>query len=360
MAVPPLEGRARSRGRQIALTLVGTLVVTAILVYVVYGKRAEFAEALRSASWHVLLAAVALQLVAQLFRTEAWHASVEAAGATFGRRRLFQAAGIGSLASQLNAQLGTAARIAILRRWDPEESPKVPALIAAEVPIMAVEGALAAVACWTLVAPLGLPIWAPIPVVVVAGGIVWGLGHLADRHLHGPWSGLAVLRTMNGRYRIVGLILLAIFSQIARNLLVIRALGVDASVWDATAVLIIQSTLTQLPIGPSVGAAATVLVLGSNGVAVAAAAGVLLTATGTVGGLVFLAWGALDRFLNRRTYATEREQRVAAAAAAATAATAAAGGDQAIAGVSGSRASAASMSASENSGSSSVPARKAS
>jgi hypothetical protein len=312
---------------------------------------------LRSASWHVLLAAVALQLVAQLFRTEAWHASVEAAGATFGRRRLFQAAGIGSLASQLNAQLGTAARIAILRRWDPEESPKVPALIAAEVPIMAVEGALAAVACWTLVAPLGLPIWAPIPVVAVAGGIVWGLGKLADRHVHGPWSGLAVLRTMNGRYRIVGLILLAIFSQIGRNLLVIRALGVDATVFDATAVLIIQSTLTQLPIGPSVGAAATVLVLGSNGVAVAAAAGVLLTATGTVGGLVFLAWGALDRFFSRRTYAVARDQRVAAAAAAAAAA---AGADQAIAGVSGSRASAASMSASENSGSSSVPARKAS
>jgi hypothetical protein len=110
---------------------------------------------------------------------------------------------------------------------------------------------------------------------------------------------------MRGRNTIVVLILLATFAQIARNLLVIRALGVDASVFDAIAVLILQVSLTQLPIGPSVGAAATVLVLGHNGVAVVAAAGVLLTATGTAGGLVFLLWGASDRLLARR-----RNQRV--------------------------------------------------
>ena len=272
-----------------------------MLVYVLYDKRDEFAQSLRSASIWILLAATGLQLVAQLFRTEAWHQSVEAAGATCGRRRLFQAAGIGSLASQVNAQLGTAARIGILRRWDTEGSPKTGALIAAEVPIMAVEGGLAAISCFTLVGPLNLPLWAPLPVFAVAGAIIWGLTHLAHKNVHGPWSGLAILRSMNGRYRIVALILLATGAQIARNYIVIRALGVDITVFDAIAVLILQVTLTQLPIGPSVGAAATVLVLGHNGVAVVAAAGVLLTATGTAGGLVFLVWGMLDRGLRRRT-----------------------------------------------------------
>jgi hypothetical protein len=278
---------------------------TAVLVYVVYDKRDEFTQSLRSASIGVLVLATVLQIFAQLFRTEAWYLSVEAAGATCGRRRLYQAAGIGGLASQLNAQLGTAARIGILRRWDSEGSPRVPALIAAEVPIMAVEGGLAAVACWTLVAPLGLPIWAPLPVFVIAAGIGWALTHVAHRKLHGPWSGLAILRGMRGRNAVILLILLATFAQIARNLLVIRALGVDASVFDAIAVLILQVSLTQLPIGPSVGAAATVLVLGHNGVAVVAAAGVLLTATGTAGGLAFLVWGGADRLLARR-----RNQRV--------------------------------------------------
>jgi hypothetical protein len=53
-------------------------------------------------------------------------------------------------------------------------------------------------------------------------------------------------------------------------------------------------TLSQLPVGPSVGAAAAVLILGSDGVAASAAAGVLLTVTGTIGGLCFLAWAGAD------------------------------------------------------------------
>jgi hypothetical protein len=59
-------------------------------------------------------------------------------------------------------------------------------------------------------------------------------------------------------------------------------------------VLIAVVSLGQLPFGLSVGAAAAVLILGPHGVAAATAAGVLLTATGTVGGLTFAAWAALD------------------------------------------------------------------
>jgi hypothetical protein len=74
----------------------------------------------------------------------------------------------------------------------------------------------------------------------------------------------------------------------------LHAVGMDASVFDATAVLIAVVTLGQLPFGLSVGAAASVLILGPQGVTAAAAAGVLLTATGTLGGLGFAAWAALD------------------------------------------------------------------
>ena len=95
--------------------------------------------------------------------------------------------------------------------------------------------------------------------------------------------------------------LVAVFAQIARNWLMLRAVGVDASVFDATAVLIAMVTLSQLPVGPSVGAAATVLILGSDGPAAAAAAGVLLTATGTVGALAYVAWAALDRLAVARS-----------------------------------------------------------
>ena len=76
----------------------------------------------------------------------------------------------------------------------------------------------------------------------------------------------------------------------------LHAVGVDVSLLDATAVLIAMVTLSQLPVGPSVGAAAVVLILGTNGVAATAAAGVLLTATGVAGALCFATWAALDRF----------------------------------------------------------------
>ncbi len=80
--------------------------------------------------------------------------------------------------------------------------------------------------------------------------------------------------------------------------------------FDATAVLIALVTLSQLPLGPTVGAAAAVLILGSDGVAAAAAAGVLTTVTGTLGGLCFLAWAGADYlragFKTRRRTALSR------------------------------------------------------
>ena len=97
-----------------------------------------------------------------------------------------------------------------------------------------------------------------------------GLRKLAGRG-HGVWAGLAVLRDADGRARVTAFVLLAVFCQIARNWLVLWALGVDASIFDATAVLIAMVVLSQLPIGPSVGAAAVVMILGAGGVALTAA-----------------------------------------------------------------------------------------
>src|SRR3954449_12217232 len=271
------------------------ILVAAIIVVALWGKRDDFATAIRSAPLWVLGCAVALQIVALLTRTEAWRICVLAAGGTIGRRRLYRASSMGYVGSLVNAQLGTAARIAALRRSAPEESPRIAPLLTAEVPIMVVEGMLAAIASVTLIAPLGLPWWAPLVVLAVALGISSGLRSLAVGTGRGLRRGLHVMRSLNGSAWIVGLILVATFAQIARNWLVLHAVGVDVSVFDATAVLIAQVTLAQLPLGPSTGAASTVLILGPHGVAAVAAAGVLLTATGTVGGGLFALWALFDR-----------------------------------------------------------------
>lgn len=159
---------------------------------------------------------------------------------------------------------------------------------------------LAAGASFTLVGPLGLPWWLPLVFLGAALLAATGLRGLSSRSREGFWSGLSVLRSLHGRNKTIGLVLVAVFAQIARNWMMLDAVGVQASVFDATAVLIAMVTLSQLPVGPSVGAGAAVLILGAGGVAAAAAAGVLLTATGAAGALCYVIWAATDTALGRR------------------------------------------------------------
>jgi uncharacterized membrane protein YbhN (UPF0104 family) len=272
-------------------------VVASALGVELAGRRGQFMEAIRAAPIWILSLAVLLQLVALIARTEAWHGCVRATGATVGRRRLFRAAGVGCLASVLNGSLGVAARIASLRRTAPHDSPRVPALLAAEVPIISVEIALTALFSFTLIGPLGVPWWAPVIAVVVAGAAMLGLGRLSDRRRLGLWSGLGVMRNQRGR--MIAFVLLSICAQIFRNWLLLRGIGVHVSLLDATALLITMFTLGQLPIGPTLGPAAAVLLLGSNGVAITAAAGVLLTVTSIVAALCYAAWATVDHFSHR-------------------------------------------------------------
>jgi hypothetical protein len=164
-----------------------------------------------------------------------------------------------------------------------------------------------------LIGPLGLPWWLPIVFLAVFGGASAGLRHLALRKGRELWRGLSVLRSLGGGSRLVAFVLVAVFAQIFRNWMMLHAVGVDASFFDSIAVLIALVTLSQLPVGPSVGAAAAVLILGSDGVAAAAAAGVLLTATGTIGGLCFAGWAGADRlwFVSRRAVVRRAHRRAA-------------------------------------------------
>jgi uncharacterized membrane protein YbhN (UPF0104 family) len=271
------------------------VVALGVLVAVVLGRRDVFADALDSSPLWILGVAVVLQLAALVARSEAWHRCVQAAGSTVPRRGVFRASGIGGLGSIVNGQIGVAARIAALRRSAPSQCPRVGALLAAEVPIVAIEVSLAALTSFTLLGPLGLPWWSAVLCFATSVAAIGGLSVLSRRRTTGLWSGLAILRSLHGRTRILGLVLIAVFAQIARNYLALHAIGVDASVFDAVAVLIALVTLSQLPLGPSVGAVAVVVILGSNGVALAAAAGILLSATGLVGTLCFGGWALGDR-----------------------------------------------------------------
>ena len=297
------DSRVSSMRRKIVVSGGGALLVAGLLAYVLAGRGAQFSAALQTAPITLVVLSVLLQIAAVLTRTEAWTICVRAAGGTVSRRVLFRSAAFGCVASIVNGSVGMAVRIASVRRAAPQQTPRAPALVAAEVPIITVELALVAIFSFTLVVPLGVPLWVPAIIIVLMAGLTAGLRRVSDRHRTGLGAGLAVLR-MQSRGRLICFALLAVCAQVLRNWLMLRAVGVDVSIFDSMALLIVMFTVGQLPIGPSTGPAATVLILGAHGLATAAAAGVLVTLTGIIGSLIFAAWATIDRIANRRRFIT--------------------------------------------------------
>ena len=78
----------------------------------------------------------------------------------------------------------------------------------------------------------------PVICLAVVGAASAGLRQLAARKGRELWSGLAVLRRLGHGSRVIGFVLVAVFAQIFRNWLLLHAVGVDASFFDAIAVLI--------------------------------------------------------------------------------------------------------------------------
>lgn len=310
--------RARGERRRGQLAAACSLLACGGLAIVVAGRWGHFARAATAAPWWTLTAAAALQTLSLISRSEAWSVCVRAAGGTVGRRPLYRAAAVGYLGNVVNGELGFALRIASLRRTAPHETPKALVLTATEVPIVLMEIGLGTLTSFTLVAPLGLPWWAPIAGFAGVLAVVAGLARLARRHPSGWWHGLAALSCGRARSRMGAFVVLAVCAQIARNWMMLHAVGVHASLLDATAVLIAVAVLGALPVGPGVGAGAMVLILGASGVAGVSAAGVLLTATGALGALGYAAWALTDRLWSARRTAPHVVAPPAARAAALT------------------------------------------
>ena len=270
--------------------------VAAALIVGLWGKRDDFVAALGQAPIWILGLAVVLQLVWLVARSEAWHVCVGAAGGDVGRRRLYRASSLGYLGNLFNPHFGMGVRIAALRRSAPEHSPNVSVLVAAEMPIVVVEVALAALTSFTLVGPLGVPWWVPLICFALTAAAIAGVTRLARGRREGFWEGLAVMRRLGSRSRIISLVVFSVSAQVARNWLVLKGIGVDVSVLDSVALLIGAAVVGLLPVGPTLGVATAVVILGSNGIALTAAAGALLTATGAVGALCFATWALVDRF----------------------------------------------------------------
>jgi uncharacterized membrane protein YbhN (UPF0104 family) len=278
--------------RRCLTVLLAAALIAAMLVALASHRHA-FAHAISGVAAATLLLAAALHVVSVVARSEAWTVSVRAAGGTLRRRASYQIASLGFAANVLSPSLGTAVRIWALRTKARDQAPSARALVAAEVPVLAIQALASALMSVSLVGPLGAPWWTPLVVLAAAGGLFLGLSRVA-RRAHGAWRGLAALRAGRARCRITASIAVIALCETTRNVLVLHAVGLPAGPLDAMALLVGAGLLGTLPIGPGSSAGAAMLIFGAEGVGPAAAAGVLLTATGFAADLGYAAWGAGD------------------------------------------------------------------
>jgi len=293
-ATKPLRFRVPRAVRRGVAVVLG-LALLAGLVGVLAGHRAAFVGAVRDVSWPSLVVAALLHLGTIVARSEAWATSVDAAGVRLDRRSIYQVASLGFAANVLAASLGTALRIWALRAKSRDEAIPVGALVATEVPVLAMQGLVTASMSIALVAPLHAPWWITPCLMAAVGVAVAVLARMA-RRTAGPFGGLAALRTGRTRRRILAMLICVAACETARNVILLHAVGLHAGPLDAMALLVGAGAVGMLPLGPGSSAGAAMLIFGAAGVGPAAAAGLLLTATGFVADLAYAAWGAGDMF----------------------------------------------------------------
>ncbi len=276
------------RCKSVATAVLGAALLAGIAAMLTR-HRHDFAQAVGTVPLVALLTAVVLHVATVVARTEAWAVSVRAAGAGTERRTLFQVASLGFAANVISGSLGTAVRIWALRRKGGADVPSAPALVAAEVPVLAIQLLVTAVMASSLTGPLGAPWWTTPAILLVSLAVLLVLVRASRR-----WRGLAALRDGRARWRMAAMTVVVAACEMARNLVLLRAVGLPASTLDAMALLVGAGVVGVLPIGPGSTAGAAMLIFGASGVGPAAAAGLLLTATGFAADLAYAAWGLGD------------------------------------------------------------------
>jgi uncharacterized membrane protein YbhN (UPF0104 family) len=268
--------------------VLGAVLLAAITATLAH-HRQDFGRAMGTVPLTALLAAVVLHVATVVARTEAWVVSVRAAGATTERRTLFQIASLGFAANVISGSIGAAVRIWALRRKGGANVPSAPALMAAEVPVVAIQLIVTAAMTCSLTGPFRMPWWTAPAVLVFSVVVLLVLVRASHR-----WTGLAALRDGRARWRMLVMVVVVAACEAARNYVLLRAVGLPASPLDAMALLVGAGVVGMLPIGPGSTAGAAMLIFGASGVGPAAAAGLLLTATGFAADLAYAGWGLGD------------------------------------------------------------------
>lgn len=293
--IDPIEGsgQPRSSSRRPRLRLIvsiaGPLLVIAVLVYLIASRGGQIDHAVKRTSADDLVLVTAMALLGLLARTEAVVACLNAMGARPRRADIHAANSLTFLAALINHYASSIVRGLLMRRLDRERSPTVPQMIMVDTSTSLIEALVVAILIVVSAGALKLAWW--VPVLIVLAGIVGVVAALAVRRrfAHLPiFRGLDVLAHRRQRTVVAGLMVVVIATQVARTFIVLQAVGLSPSLLQAVATFVAAGVLSSLFAGPGAGTAGGPLVVfGHNSLAASAAAGLELSVTSLIAGIVY-------------------------------------------------------------------------
>lgn len=285
---PPRKGRLR-----LALSVVVPLAVVGLFAYVLVGNSEEISRAVKRTSLGQLVLVTALAFVTLVARSEAVVACLNAMGARPERRDIHASNSLTFLAATINHYASSIVRAALLRRIDRKRSPTISQMIMVDTSTTLIEALVVGLLIIASANALKLEWWAPA--LILLGCLLGVAVALATRRRFAHrdmFRGLDVLVHSRQRVVVGALMVIVIVAQVARTLIVLKAVGLQPTVLQAVATFVAGGLLSSLFAGPGAGSAGgPLIVFGHNHVAASAAAGIELSITLLLAGIVYALLG---------------------------------------------------------------------
>ncbi len=287
-----------------ALAWILTIAAIVAVALAVHHHAHEVSETLRRAELLPILGAVALHGLSLVLRSEAWRLGLRAVGASeLPAPTIHRANGIAFLVGTVQGELSLPARVAALRKAEPERAPSALTTAMVDLPLALVEIAwlFAVAALWQPPLLLGT--------LLIAAALPLAARRIAPRRpASSPLRGLLVAaqpRALAQLTLVMGGVVLVSALRIA---LVLAAFDLPVEIESVAKVVAAITIIGVLPVGVGTGPAAAIASLstGAGGAAtqgVALSAGLAISATSVLGVAAYalLVWGPVPvRALARR------------------------------------------------------------
>jgi hypothetical protein len=298
---------SRRRPLRAILSVGVPLVVVGVLAYVVAAHGHDILDTAKRLKPSELVAITALALVTLICRTEAVIVCLDAMpGSRPERVDVHSANSLTFVASNINHYFSAIVRGALVKRLDASRAPTIPQMVVVDTATGLVEALVVAVLVVASAATLSLAWW--VPALIVAAGVAGVVAVIALRRRFGHVQllrGLDVFSDARRTLIVSILMIVVIVCQVMRTLIVLRAVGLHPSVIQAVATFVAGGVLSSLFAGPGAGTAGgPLLVFGHHHLAAAATAGLVLSITMLIAGIVYAVPGGPAFMVRMRRPAT--------------------------------------------------------